>query len=153
MQSLPRVADLLLHVTVYLQLRTKQLVKLLFGAENARQDEVQQGPQLAEVVLQRRAGQQQAAPGVVHAVQHIEQQRVLVLQPVRFVHLCVLWFDERDEKGNKCLQSSETVCRHVPYNGSLQDVHKILTIRYSQPTVAFALPNRANKCSSLSASS
>ena len=76
------------RVAVLLDRRAPGLGELLVGAEKARQQEVELRPQLAEVVLQRRAGETQAvaglqladhlralAGGVLHRLRLVEDQQ------------------------------------------------------------------------------
>jgi len=72
---------------------------LLEGAaalEDGGQQEVEQRPQLGQLVLQRRAGEQEAARRHVVRVQHLGQLAVVVLHAVALVHDHVLPADLRN---------------------------------------------------------
>jgi hypothetical protein len=75
-------ALLRLHVV---DVEVEPLVELLGGREHLGQQEVEQRPELVQVILQRRARQQQAVLRVQRSNRHGEL-RCLVLQAVRFVN-------------------------------------------------------------------
>lgn len=66
------------------------LLESATALEDGGQQEVEQGPQLGQLVLQRRPGEQQAARGQVMCVQDLSQLTVMVLHPVALVHDHVL---------------------------------------------------------------
>lgn len=66
--------------------RVEPLVERLHRVEHARQDEVEQGPQFGQRVLQRRAGQDEAELGVVILVEGLRQLGLGVLHSVSFVN-------------------------------------------------------------------
>lgn len=70
--------------------RVEPLLESAAALEDGGQQEVKQRPQLGQLVLQRRAGEQQAAWRHVVRVQHLRQLAVVVLHAVAFVHDHVL---------------------------------------------------------------
>lgn len=77
---------------------------LLEGAaalEDGGQQEVEQGPELGQLVLQRRSCQEEASGGHVVGVQHLGQLTVVVLHAVTLVHNHVLPTNLQKEK-QKC---------------------------------------------------
>ena len=96
---------------------------LLEGAaalEDGGQEEVEQGPELGQLVLQRRPGEQETPWGHVVCVQHLRQPAVVVLHAVTFVHNHVLPADLGEEINadfdkNRCrAQQKHTLwCNHL----------------------------------------
>lgn len=66
--------------------RGKPLLKVGDGFEDAREEKVEQRPQLGQRVLQRRARQQQAARARVVLLEHLRQLVVVVLHAVALVN-------------------------------------------------------------------
>lgn len=75
--------------------RVEPLLKGAAALKDGGQQEVKQRPQLGQLVLQRRAGQQEAPRGHVVGVQHLRQLAVVVLHAVTLVHDHVLPADLR----------------------------------------------------------
>ena len=69
---------------------TEPLLEVIAAGEDLGQQEVEQTPQLGEVVLQRRAGQQQALLALVLHPQSPRELRIRVLHAVALVHHDVL---------------------------------------------------------------
>ena len=65
--------------------------------EDGRQEEVEQGPELRQLVLQRGAREQHAAWSQVVRVQHLGELTVVVLHPMALVHDHVLPTELREE--------------------------------------------------------
>ena len=65
--------------------RVEPLLERGDGLEDGGQQEVEQRPQLGQLVLQRRARQQESVRRVVRRVQHERQLAVVVLHPVALV--------------------------------------------------------------------
>ena len=65
--------------------RVEPLLERGDGLEDGGQQEVEQGPQLGQLVLQRSAGQQEAVRRVVGRVEHKRQLAVVVLHAVALV--------------------------------------------------------------------
>uniref|UniRef100_A0AAG5DLD8 Uncharacterized protein n=1 Tax=Anopheles atroparvus TaxID=41427 RepID=A0AAG5DLD8_ANOAO len=72
------------RVVVHALVRVEPAVEVIGAVEDVRQQEVEQRPELVQVVLQRRTGQQQPVGGLELA-QDLRQLRLFVLDAVRLV--------------------------------------------------------------------
>lgn len=79
--------------------RVKPLLKGAAALEDGGQQEVEERPELGQLVLQRRARQQQAARRHVVRVEDLRQLAVVVLHAVAFVHDHVLPADLQAKSG------------------------------------------------------
>ena len=80
---------------------------LLEGAatlENSGQEEVQQGPELRQLVLQRRSCQEDTARSQIVGVEDLRQLTVVVFHTVAFVHYHILPADlvRGQKRGGPC---------------------------------------------------
>mmetsp|Transcript_8845 Transcript_8845/g.30409 ORF Transcript_8845/g.30409 Transcript_8845/m.30409 type:complete len:769 (-) Transcript_8845:151-2457(-) len=85
-QERPQQLVQLVHGLVLLGVRVdlEPLIELFRAGKDVRQQKVEESPELVQVVLQRRTGDQQSVVRVEHP-DDPAQQRVLVLDPVRLV--------------------------------------------------------------------
>lgn len=66
------------------------LLKSAAALKNGRQEEVEQGPQLRQLVLQRSASEEETTRSNVVGVQHLGQLAMVVLHTVTFIHNHIL---------------------------------------------------------------
>lgn len=83
----------------------KPLLERAAALEDGRQEEIEQGPQLRELVLQRGSRQQQTARSHVVRVEDLGELAVVVLHSVALVHDHVLPADLREGEG-RCGQGT-----------------------------------------------
>lgn len=87
----------------------KPLLKRATALEDGRQEEIEQGPQLGELVLQRGSRQQQTARSHVVRVEDLGELAVVVLHSVALVHNHVLPADLQEGEGG-CEQGMAALC-------------------------------------------
>lgn len=106
--------------------RVEPLLECRARFEYARQQEVEQSPQLGQFVLERRAGQEEAVRGEVERVEYLGELAVVVLHAVAFVDYHVAPFDF----GQTRLVAYHVLVRrgqHVEFAG-LEQIAQIATL-------------------------
>lgn len=99
------------------------LLKRAAALEDGGQEEVEQGPQLGQLVLQRSASEQHPPRGQVVSVQDLRQLTVVVLHTVALVHDHVLpaklWRGKTEARGEARLRYILRIHEIIRINGAL----------------------------------
>ena len=98
--------------------RVEPLLEGVASSEDRRQQEVEEGPELRQLVLKRRAGQQEPVVGRVVRVQDLSQLAVVVLHSVALVddHVLPTNLETKRNRTHLVARLSLLQCPQITWN-------------------------------------
>lgn len=94
--------------------RVEPLLEGAAALEDGWEQEVEESPELRELVLERGSSEEQPPRGHVVRVEHLRQFAVVVLHPVPLVHDHVLPADLREREGRGWWELGQWMCPERP---------------------------------------